>query len=225
MPAPWRRSRGAGIPWCMRHLTAAVVLLLVGCGSSEPPPEKEPAPARQAPPAPAPAPAPTPTAGTRPRVPHVHFVVKDADLATEVLPLFEQQAGIKALWTGDPRKVTLRLVNPIPWPDALDLVCQFTKTHPTRDYQDRLVLKNGWGGSLGDGDLRALERKSAASGARNSSSSSGGSTGGSGSGGSGGSGNGGSGGGGIPQPTGAYSGGEEANRILKGTSTTSSGPR
>lgn len=210
----------------MRHLAAAALLLLFGCGSSDEAEERPPAPAKAPAKQPAPASQPQPTENTRPRVALVHFTVKDADLATEVLPLFERQAGIKALWTGDPRKVTLRLVKPIPWPDALDLVCQFTKTHPTRDYQDRLVLKNGWGGSLGDGDLRALERKSASNGRTGGSS-------GASSGGGGGAGwddgsrpasSGGS-GGGIPQPTGAYSGGEEAGRILRGTGTTSSGPR
>lgn len=160
----------------------------------------------------------------RRRADHILIDVAKADLATQVLPLFEEQVGLTIVWRGDPRQLTLRLTQPVPWEEALSLVCQFTRTHPTRDYQDRIVLKDGWGGDLGDGDLEALKARGQARG-----------------GGQGGR-QGGGGqvaqpgwndgrqappptGGGVPQPTGAYSGGEEANRLLQGTNTRTSPPR
>jgi hypothetical protein len=81
--------------------------------------------------------------------PTVLFTVKNASL-NAVLPKFEEQIGVRIHWRGSDRKLSLRLTRPTPWKDALDLVCQFTKTHPTTDYQGRIVLKDGWGGSLGD---------------------------------------------------------------------------
>jgi hypothetical protein len=210
----------------MRRATLALVLLLAACASEEAPPPASPPPPGRAQlvtaTTPAPAPPPAQKVGT------VLFSVSRADLSSEVLPLFEQQVGVKVLWIGEPRQVSLRLTQPMPWPDALDLVCQFTSTHPTRDYQGRLVLKDGWGGDLGDGDLKAL-----AAGGHGSvgTTSGGGSAAGGGGGGSGPAWNGGGGaapaasGHGIPQPTGAYSGGAEAGQLLRGVNMNNSGGR
>ena len=73
---------------------------------------------------------------------HVAFAFRGADLETQVLPAFADQAGVQIIWQGEPRSLTLRLTQPTPWPDALDLVCQFTKTHATRDWQGRLILRD-----------------------------------------------------------------------------------
>ena len=46
------------------------------------------------------------------------------------------------------------------WREALELVCQFTNTHTTTDYQGRLVLKDGYGGTLtSDEGLLEEERR------------------------------------------------------------------
>lgn len=78
------------------------------------------------------------------------------------------------------------------------------------------MLKDGWGGDLGDGDLGELQGAPAGrapragqgagpawdDGRRSSGRPAGG--------------------GGVPQPTGAYSGGDEANRLLRGAGTRAS---
>ncbi len=218
----WRLAPPLRYPHTMspRLLLASLLLLLPACASSEePPPEAAPADA-----------APAPEAEVAPRRnDHVLFSVTKADLATQVLPLFEQQVGVVVRWQGEPRALTLRLSQPVHWEEALSLVCQFTRTHPTRDYQGRILLKDGWGGDLGDGDMGALTGqpssagdggRAAGAGARRT-------------GGGGASAPGWDDGnrpapsaaGGIPQPTGAYSGGAEANRILKGAGTRTSPPR
>lgn len=192
-----------------RSALLVVALLLAGCASTE-------EPARSAPPPPvddAAAPPPSPPR----RSDQVLFSVTQADLATQVLPLFEQQVGVVIRWHGDPRTVTLRLTQPLHWEEALELVCQFTRTHPMRDYQGRIVLKDGWGGDLGDGDLEALQGRSSTTGRIRSGAATTSTP------------------GwddgsrpaprtteGIPRPTGAYSGGEEAGRILRGASTRTS---
>lgn len=80
---------------------------------------------------------------------HVKFSVKDADLKDEVLPLIEKQAGVRILWAGSSRRVKrLRFSEPVHWEDAMALVCQFTNTHLTRDYQGRRVLRHGYSGTL-----------------------------------------------------------------------------
>jgi len=76
----------------------------------------------------------------------VLFSVQDADLMTEILPLIEEQAGVSIRYRGKPRSVSLRLVEPIGWEEAIELVNRFTKTHLTRDYQGRFVLKSKYGG-------------------------------------------------------------------------------
>lgn len=152
---------------------------------------------------------------------HVAFAFEDADLETHVLPLFERQAGVVILWEGEPRTLSLRLTNPTPWQNALDLVCQFTRTHATRDWQGRLILKDGWHGRPTSETLDDIT----GSGTRGSGSVSSGRSGASGA--SSGSGyQGGSSPRANPTPFGsAYSGGAAADRILKGTTTTQAGGR
>jgi hypothetical protein len=77
---------------------------------------------------------------------HVLLSVKNADLTKTVLPLFEKQVGVKIKWVGTPRKVSLRLVQPMPWQDALELVAQFTNTHVSTDHAGRVILKGKWSG-------------------------------------------------------------------------------
>lgn len=201
-------------------LTLAATPLLSGCASEE-----------QAPPPPPPTntrPADPPVAAPATKAASAEMMVlkvQKADLATVVLPEFERQVNVKIIWLGDPRPVTLRLTQPVHWQEALKLVCQFTKTHLTTDYQGRKVLKDGWGGELGDGDIDSLQR----SGRGSISSSTSGRSGGGAGGGSqpawngGGSSQGGGGGSSaIPQPTGAYSGGSEAGALLRGVGMNSS---
>lgn len=83
---------------------------------------------------------------------HVVFDVKRADLKTQVLPLFLDQAGVEIKWGGPPREVTMRLLKPVHWRDALSLVCRFSDTHLVRDYTGRWVLRDGWSGDL-DGEI------------------------------------------------------------------------
>ncbi len=83
---------------------------------------------------------------------HVLFDVKRADLKTQVLPIFLSQAGVEIKWGGPPREVTMRLLKPVHWRDALSLVCRFSDTHLVRDYTGRWVLREGWSGDL-DGDI------------------------------------------------------------------------
>ncbi len=204
-------------------LAVAVVLALgwVGCASEEPAPEPAaaPAPARRATIETTGGAAEAAPAKRRPG--EVLFRFEKADLARVVLPEFERQAQVKVLWDGEPREVTLRLHQPMPWRQALELVCQWTKTHVTKDYQGRLVLKPGYGGTLDDGAQAGSGQQGgrstgrASSGARGSSGGAATSAGASGAAPAGDR--------GIPQPTGAYSGGDEAGRLLRGTTTTRSG--
>jgi hypothetical protein len=160
---------------------------------------------------------------------HVSFAFRGADLATEVLPTFQEQAGVTILWNGENRSLTLRLTDPLPWNEALELVCQFTKTHATKDWQGRLVLKDGWhgratsetladltqDGQRGSGSVTSARDQRSQTGLRNS---------------SGGSGSAPAQAGGQPRPNPtphgqAYSGGAEAKRILQGTNSTQAGGR
>src|SRR5690606_37216299 len=111
----------------------AASLALGGCAAEEPAPAPEPVAADMD--------APAPVAHRRNE--QVLFSVTGADLATQVLPPFEQQVGVVVRWQGGPRTLTLRLAQPVRWEEALNLVCQFTRTHPTRDYQGRIILKDG----------------------------------------------------------------------------------
>lgn len=202
-----------------RALLSTTALLLCACSSEEkaPPPPPPPPTTRPADPPPA---APPPSQKRAPET--VVLSVRQADLATVVLPEFERQVGVKVLWLGDPRAVTLRLTQPMHWTEAMKLVCQFTKTHLTTDYQGRRVLKDGWGGELGDGDIESLQR--GGRGSISSSTSGRGTSSGGGGGGPSASSGGSDGGGGsaIPQPTGAYSGGAEAGALLRGVGMNSS---
>lgn len=78
----------------------------------------------------------------------VQFEVNKADLRYEVLPLIRKQAGVHIRYSGPPRTVTLRLLKPIHWRDAMRLVCQFTRTHLVRNYQGQFALEDGWSGEL-----------------------------------------------------------------------------
>ena len=202
-------------------LTLLAVALGPGCASE--PAAPEPAPAATAK-APARKPAPQRPRGLREG--QVLFSVASADLRGEVLPLFESQAGVKIIWEGPPKQVSVRLSAPLDWELAMDLVCRFTRTHLTKDYRGRYVLKEGWGGDLGGGEtLTGVRRSGAAPAAGGGASRAGG----------GASGGGASGGatssetydgsygtGGNPD---AYSGGQTARDLLKGTTTRSSGGR
>lgn len=86
----------------------------------------------------------------RPKLPRGSILlrVKDADLKTHVLPVFLEQVGVRILYEGSPRKLTLKLNAPIGWEEGLDLVAQFTNTHITEDRHGNLVLKNAWGGKV-----------------------------------------------------------------------------
>src|SRR5687767_8039758 len=101
---------------------ASLPLLLAACASKPPPPPPAEAP-RAYVATTTPAPAPAAPAGGR-KANQVMFTVNRADLAGEVLPLFEQQVGIRITWIGDARPVTLRLSHPMDWQEALSLVCQ-----------------------------------------------------------------------------------------------------
>ncbi len=136
---------------------AALVLVLAGCAAE---PKAEPAaPAATSGGEAAAAPAPRRrTRVSKPRVRglppgHVLFSVEDGDLARDVLPLFASQADVAVRWLGPPRKVSLRLTQPVSWQSAMNLVCRFTRTHLTRDHQGRLELRDGWGGELASDDL------------------------------------------------------------------------
>src|SRR5687767_15812185 len=98
-----------------------LALLLSACASEPPPPAPQPEAPRAYVATTTPAPAPGAPAGRKPH--QVQFTVNRADLSSEVLPLFEQQVGIRITWLGDSRPVTLRLTQPMNWEDALSLVC------------------------------------------------------------------------------------------------------
>ncbi len=51
------------------------------------------------------------------------------------------------------------MIKPMEWREALELICQFTGTHVTTDYQGRLLLKNGYGGTLTDDDALVEEER------------------------------------------------------------------
>lgn len=74
--------------------------------------------------------------------------LRQADLTSEVLPLIERQVGVKVRYSGPPKTVDLRLVRPLDWEAAVDLIGKFTGTHLATDYQGRFILKPKNGGDL-----------------------------------------------------------------------------
>jgi hypothetical protein len=79
----------------------------------------------------------------------VYLNIRNADLSTDVLPLFERQLGLRVRYEGVARKVTLRLSRPIPWREALKLVARFSRTHLARDYKGTWTLRPRNGGEAG----------------------------------------------------------------------------
>ncbi|RMG17784.1 MAG: hypothetical protein D6731_03445 [Planctomycetota bacterium] len=131
-------------------LGCVVAVLSCGCGA---------APARDAPRKRArrAAPPKAPPEAPAKRAEEVCFSVDDAPLRGEVLPIFARQAGVSIRWDGPEKRVRLRLVRPVHWTVALDLICRSAGVHLARDYRGKFVLKSGYGGSLGsDEDVAAL---------------------------------------------------------------------
>lgn len=125
--------------------------LVVGCGSHPKPAPKKPSAPVEQPPEELPE-------VSKPGM--VLFRASKASLRGEILPKFEEQAGVRITWTGSERLVSIRMIHPMEWREALELVCQFTRTHVTTDYQGRLVLKDGYGGTLtSDNALLEEERR------------------------------------------------------------------
>jgi hypothetical protein len=82
----------------------------------------------------------------------VLFHLEDADLSSVVLPLLEEQAGIKLGLQTKSRPVTLRLVQPVHWETALELVCRFADVHVTKNHAGKIVVRNSYGGQLGSNE-------------------------------------------------------------------------
>lgn len=140
-------------------LGASLLVLPIGCSSAPTPSEERKTEASPRDDAKAPDELPPRAKTSRRHIPagHVQFKVRNADLKSEVLPIFYRQAGVRILWKGDSRSVRrLSFPRPIRWQDAMSLVCQFTKTHLARDYQGRLILKDGWSGQ---GSTQAVDIK------------------------------------------------------------------
>lgn len=76
----------------------------------------------------------------------VYFKFDEADLTTDVLPLFQSQVGLRIRYRGPARAVTLRLTAPMRWEQALDLVARFSNTHLKRGANGKLELRNRFGG-------------------------------------------------------------------------------
>jgi hypothetical protein len=72
---------------------------------------------------------------------HVIFSVQNGDLNNDILPYFVSQAGVFIAWRGAQKKVSLSLVEPLPWKVALDLLCRFNKL-AYRQEEGRVVLFN-----------------------------------------------------------------------------------
>jgi hypothetical protein len=141
-------------PTALATLGSLGLVALMGCSSSEEAPRKKPKLTKEQAKARA---KQRRTAPPPPEIPEVKFTFKKAKLRKQVLPEFERQAGVRITWDGPERKVSLRLTRPVPWPEALHLVCQFTNTHLTKDYQGRYLLKDGYGGTLGSSDEALAE--------------------------------------------------------------------
>jgi len=117
----------------MRRALLILSVAALGCLLACAPPEKKrrrrERPARAGQPSPEPSPEPSPVEPAPPPAPperQVQFEVVDADLAREVLPLFKEQAGVWIQYEGPPRTVTLALRNPVPWREAISIICTFT---------------------------------------------------------------------------------------------------
>jgi hypothetical protein len=76
----------------------------------------------------------------------VRFSFKDADLATEVLPVLERQVGARISYEGPAKKLTIMFHQPAPWNEALFLVSKFTRTHVVQEEDGDIRLKRGHGG-------------------------------------------------------------------------------
>lgn len=158
-----------------------VLPCVLGCASPAPAPPSDPAPPPTVQ-APSSTPAPTPPASSatarppnephvaardrgptrerkraaEPAVPagHVCLRVRNADLASEVLPLFERQAGVKLMYRGEDARLTLQMRDPVPWREGLDLVCQVANLRVGRHRKDVIELEQvgvGFGRSRGGG--------------------------------------------------------------------------
>jgi hypothetical protein len=73
---------------------------------------------------------------------YVLFSVRKADLKTKVLPHF-QRAGVPVVWRGGPKRVSLNIMNPMPWNVALDLLCRFHKLSYRKEGGRVLLFNEG----------------------------------------------------------------------------------
>ena len=204
-------------------LLLSVALLSLAIGCTAPTKTRRRRPSKGAAPA-----AAAEVKPTRLKEGYMLFTVEEADLQQVVLPIFAAQVGKEISWRGDPRKVSLRLTQPVHWLGVLDLVCRFTRTHPTRTYQGKMVLKDGWGGELGgEEEIELISTQGppgtgGSKGGRSDGTPRGGDSGSAGTSGgaetfSGSYGTGGN--------SSAYSGGDTAKKLLEGTTTRHSGGR
>src|SRR5579872_219884 len=76
----------------------------------------------------------------------VCFDFERVDLEKVALPLFSRQAGVTIDYGSKTRKtLSLRFNQPVPWRDALALICKFTDTHIIRSQiPGRLEMKDGY---------------------------------------------------------------------------------
>jgi hypothetical protein len=81
-----------------------------------------------------------------PPVGQVFFDFKNVDLEKVALPLFSRQAGVTVEYhASSPKKLTLGFNQPVPWRDALGLVCHWTQTHAVRSQvAGRIELRDGY---------------------------------------------------------------------------------
>jgi len=76
----------------------------------------------------------------RPLSDTIQLQVRDADLATEVLPLFEQEVGVSIRWSGPPKSITLSMQSPIAWQEALDMLKQFCDARTLSEVEGTITL-------------------------------------------------------------------------------------
>lgn len=96
----------------------------------------------------------------------VLFSVRNKDI-NDVLEIIEKQVGVKVTYRGLPKRLSLRLTQPVTWEAALDLVQQFSGTHLHRDHRGRLQLRPRFGGKVNkskhddlDGQIEKQRRRS-----------------------------------------------------------------